>query len=135
MEKNEGNRLAQKREIQLEEPVDWSVESYKDELTSDEDNAEEPVAGWIFKRKQRRLPMEKLGQQIIKDLIKILKIMYQTSNPKDIKTQWSYSLKKYLKTSRHRLYLASLTTQGYLIQVIPDLVAKYTHKIYCIPIL
>ena len=69
MEKNEGKRSVQKRGIQLEEPVDWSVQSYKDEVTSDEDNVEEIVARWIFKKKHKRLPMEKPDHQIIKDLI------------------------------------------------------------------
>ena len=69
MEKSEGKRSVQKREIQLEEPVDWLVQSYKDEVTSDEDNVEEHVSRWILKKKQKRLPMEKQDQQIIKDLI------------------------------------------------------------------
>ena len=69
MEKIEGQRLAQKRDIQLEEPVDWSIQSYKDEVTIHEDNSEEPMARWIFKKKQKRLPMEKSNQKIIKDLI------------------------------------------------------------------
>ena len=44
MEKSERKRSVEKREIQLEELVDWSVQSYKDDVTSDEDNTEEPVA-------------------------------------------------------------------------------------------
>ena len=51
MKKNEGQRSDQKREIQPEEPIDWLVQSYKDEVKSDEDNSEEPVARWIFKHK------------------------------------------------------------------------------------
>lgn len=69
MEKSERKRSVEKREIQLEELVDWSVQSYKDDVTSDEDNIEKPLARWIFKKKQKQLPMEKPDQQIIKDLI------------------------------------------------------------------
>ena len=69
MEKNEGKRSIQKREIQLEEPVDWLVQSYKDDVTSDEDNIEEPMSKWIFKKKQKRLSMKEPNQQIIRDLI------------------------------------------------------------------
>ena len=69
MEKSEGKISVQKREIQLEELIDWSVQSYKDEFTSDEDNTEEPMARWIFKKKHKQLSMEKPDQQIIKDLI------------------------------------------------------------------
>ena len=69
MEKYERKRSVQEREIQLEELIDWSIQSYNDEITSDEDNTEEPMANWIFKKKHKRLPMEKLDQQIIRDLI------------------------------------------------------------------
>lgn len=57
MEKSEGRRSVQKKEIQLEELVDWLVQSYKDEITSDEDNTKEPAANCIFKKKQKRLPL------------------------------------------------------------------------------
>lgn len=43
MEKNEGKRLAQRREIHPEEFIDWSILSYEDEVMSDEDDVEEPT--------------------------------------------------------------------------------------------
>ena len=51
MEKNEGKRLAQRREIQLEEFIDWSILSYEDKDTSDEDDVMEPTTRWIYKKK------------------------------------------------------------------------------------
>ena len=69
MEKNEGKRLAQRREIQPEEFIDWSILSYEDKDTSDEDDVEEPAARWIYKEKQKWLPFENPDQQIIKDLV------------------------------------------------------------------
>jgi hypothetical protein len=68
MKKNEGRRLVQKRETQLEH-VDWSVQSYKYEVTSDEDNTEEPMSRWILKKNQKRLSMKEPDQQIIRDLV------------------------------------------------------------------
>ena len=55
MEKNEGQRLVQKIEIQLEEPIGWSVQSYKYEDISDEDNTKEPMARLILKNKKNWL--------------------------------------------------------------------------------
>ena len=50
MEKSRGKRLAQRREIQLEEFIDWSILSYEDNVMSDEDGAMEPAARWIYKK-------------------------------------------------------------------------------------
>ena len=58
MEKEEGHRLFQKKEIKLKQPVDWSFQSYKDDISSDEDNTEEPMARWIVKKKKKWLRME-----------------------------------------------------------------------------
>ena len=69
MEKNEGKRLAQRRDIQPEEFINWSILSYQDKDTNDEDDVEEPAAIWIYKKKGKQLPFEKLDQQIIKDLV------------------------------------------------------------------
>ena len=69
MEKSRGKRLAQRREIQREEFIDWSIMSYEDNVTSDEDGAKEFVSRWIYKKKEKRLPIEKPDQQIIKDLV------------------------------------------------------------------
>ena len=69
MEKSEGKRLAQRREIQPEEFIDWSILSDEDKVTSDEDGVEEPTSRWIHKKKNKRLPIENPNQQIIKDLV------------------------------------------------------------------
>jgi hypothetical protein len=50
MEKNEGKRLAQRREIQQENFIDWSIMSYEDKDTSDGDDTKEPAARWIYKK-------------------------------------------------------------------------------------
>ena len=82
MDNNEGKRSIQKKEIHLEEPVDWSVQSYKDEIISDEYNAKELAGKWIFKKKEKWLPIEKLDQQIIKDLIINTEEPLPDKNPK-----------------------------------------------------
>ena len=69
MEKNEGKWLAQRREIQPEEVVDWSILSYEDKDTSDEDDVKEHAVRFIYKKKKKRLHFEKPNQQIIKDLV------------------------------------------------------------------
>ena len=58
MEKDKRQRHVQHKEFQFEEIVDWSSQSYKDDISSDKDNTEEPVARWIVKKKQKQLPME-----------------------------------------------------------------------------
>ena len=57
MEKSRGKRLAQRREIQPEECIDWSILSYEDNVTSDEDGAKEPASRWIYKKKKKQLPI------------------------------------------------------------------------------
>ena len=69
MEKSRGKSLAQRREIQPEEFIDWSILSYEDNVTSDEDGSKDPTGRWIYKRKNKWLPIEKPDQQIIKDLV------------------------------------------------------------------
>ena len=69
MEKSRGKMLAQRREIQLEEFIDWWIFSYEDNVTSDEDGAKEPATRWIYKNKKRRLQIEKPDQQITKGLV------------------------------------------------------------------
>ena len=69
MEKNKGKRLAQRREIQPEDFIDWSILPYEDNVTSDEDGTKEPAARWTHKKKKKSLPIEKLDNQIIKDLV------------------------------------------------------------------
>ena len=56
MGKNKRQRQAQQKEYQLKELVDWSFQSYEDDMLSDEDKAEEPVAKWIVQKRQNRLP-------------------------------------------------------------------------------
>ena len=58
MEKSRGKRLAQRREIQIEEFIDWSIMSYENNVMSDEDGAKEPATRWIYKNKKKRLPIE-----------------------------------------------------------------------------
>lgn len=50
MEKDKRQRQVQQKEFQLEEIVDWSFQSYKDDISSDKDNTDEPMARWIVKR-------------------------------------------------------------------------------------
>lgn len=69
MEKDEGQTLAQQKIFQLKELNDWSFQSYKDDITRDEDNTEEPMARWIVKKKHEQLLMEQPDQLTVKDLI------------------------------------------------------------------
>ena len=69
MEKSKGKRLAERRQIQPEDIIDWSILSYEYSVTSDEDGFKEPTSRWIYKKKKKRLPIEKADQQIIKDLV------------------------------------------------------------------
>jgi hypothetical protein len=51
MEKNEGNKLAQRRETHPENFINHSILSYEDKAMSDEDDVEEPATRWIYKKK------------------------------------------------------------------------------------
>ena len=62
MEKNERKILAQRREIQPENFIDWSVLSYEDKDMSDKDYTKEIEARWIYKKKHKQLPVEKPDQ-------------------------------------------------------------------------
>ena len=58
-----------RKEYQPKELVDWSFQSYKYDISRDEDKTEEPIARWIVKKRQKWLPIEEPDQQIVKDLI------------------------------------------------------------------
>ena len=135
MEKRRGKSLAQRREIQPEEFIDWSTFSCKDDVIGDEDGSKEPTTIWIYKKKKKWLPIEKPDQQIIKDLVINSEEYVLEKQPGEDMTGRRYSSRNHLKISRTRLYLALLTSQGYLIPISPKSVARYSYQSYCNPIL
>ena len=69
MEKDKAQKPVQHEELHLDEFINWFFQSYEDDFSSEEDNHEETMAIWIVKKKRKCLPIEKLDQQIVQDLI------------------------------------------------------------------
>lgn len=69
MEKKHIQRFDQYEELQFENYVDWSIEFYRDYISSDEEGPTELVAKWIIGRKRKCLSKEQLDEKPIKDLI------------------------------------------------------------------
>ena len=58
MEKNQTQKLVQYEKLQPDECSDWSVISYEDDISSEEEGPAEPIDKWIIIRKRKRLPKE-----------------------------------------------------------------------------
>ena len=69
MEKKHIQKLDQHEELHFEQYIDWSIISYEDDLSSEEEGPTEPVAKWIIGRKRKHSPKEQLDQQLVKDFI------------------------------------------------------------------
>ena len=57
MEKKQIQKFDQHEELHLEQYIDWSMVSYEDDVSSEEEGPE-PVAKWIIGRKRKHSPKE-----------------------------------------------------------------------------
>ena len=69
MEKDKIQKLVQYEELQSNELIDWSLQSYEDEFSSEEDGPEESVTKWIIRKKRKCILQEQPDQQMVQDLI------------------------------------------------------------------
>ena len=69
MEKKQFQIFDEYGEILFENYIDWSISLYKDDVSRDEENLEEPSIKWIIGGKRKWLVVEHLDQQPVKDLI------------------------------------------------------------------
>ena len=69
IEKDKAHKLVQHEELQFDEFINWSFQSYEDDFSSEQDNPKELVVRWIVKKKNKHLLIEKPDQQIVQDLI------------------------------------------------------------------
>ena len=58
MEEKQIQKLDQYEELQFEKYIDWSVISYEDDVSSEEEGPAESVAKWIINRKRKRPSQE-----------------------------------------------------------------------------
>ena len=58
MEKDQTQKLVQYEELQPDECIDWSLQSYEYEVSSEEDAPKEPISRWIIEKKRKHLPKE-----------------------------------------------------------------------------
>ena len=56
MEKDKTHKLVQHEELQPDECINWSIQSFEDDFSSEEDGPEEPVARWIIRKKRKHPP-------------------------------------------------------------------------------
>ena len=87
MEKDKMQKLVQYEELQPDECINWSLQSYEDDISSEEDGVEEPVSKWIIRKERKRSPQEDPDQQMVKDLI--INIKQQESTQQSIKQHHS----------------------------------------------
>ena len=69
MEKKHFQSFDQYGEILFENYIDWSISLYKDDVSRDEENLEEPSIKWIIGGKRKQLAEAQLDQKPVKDLI------------------------------------------------------------------
>ena len=60
MEKDQTHKLLQYEDLQPDECIDWSLQSYEDAVSREEDGPKEPVAMWIIGKKRKHLAKMKL---------------------------------------------------------------------------
>ena len=69
MKKKKTQNLVQYEQLQPDECIDWSLQSYEDDVSSEEDDPKDPVSRWIIGMKRKCFAKEQLDQQMVKDLI------------------------------------------------------------------